>query len=71
MSHTCRTGKHGWTDPINAERCCSGEWIRVMRHIHNTADLDTDGRVYLYGDPQTVYGWIRSPTTTKQEDVLC
>ena len=66
MSHTCRTGKHGWTDPVNAERCCSGEWERVSRHIDDIADLDTEGRVYQFNTP-LVRCWIR-PTTTKQEE---
>ena len=66
MSHTCRTGKHGWTDPINAERCCSGEWERVSRHVDDIADLDEDGRVYQYHTP-FVRGWIRPPTTKQEE----
>ena len=65
MNHTCRTGKHGWTDPVNAERCCSGEWERVSRHVDDIADLDTEGRVYQFNTP-LVRGWIRPPAT-KQE----
>ena len=66
MSHTCHTGKHGWTDPANAERCCSGEWVRVQRPVNDCEDLDKAGRVYLHGLP-FVHGWIRPPTTKQEE----
>ena len=66
MNHTCRTGKHGWTDPVNAERCCSGEWERVLRPVNDAEDLDKEGRVYQHSTP-FVYGWIKPPNTKQEE----
>ncbi len=58
----CQSGKHEWTNPASAERCCSPHWRRELRpHAGPHADtdgLDPEGRVYVHGEPM-VRGWVR------------
>jgi len=53
----CTSCRHEWSTPLDAARCCSPDWLRVMRHIDNAADLAPDGRHYRRDLP-FVYGWI-------------
>ncbi len=52
----CRSGRHVWSDPLDAERCCSPRWRWVVRYRHSAADIDPRGR----RDDGTclVYGWM-------------
>ncbi len=55
----CRSENHEWTDPLCAERCCSGEYRREMRHRDDAGDLLPEGRTYRRDLP-FVYGWVRT-----------
>ena len=57
MPTKCQSGRHHWTDPRDAARCCSPEWRRELRIWGDHDDLDPEGRRY---DPQGfVHGWVK------------
>jgi len=52
----CRSGRHVWTDPLDAERCCSPEWRRMVVFSHQSDRLDPLGRVR--DDVGLIHGWV-------------
>jgi len=63
----CRTGLHEWGSPLDAERCCSRRWERVMRPADDCDDLDREGRNYR-SDMPFVYGWVPVNDDIKDEE---
>ena len=57
----CKSGKHEWTDQVDAERCCNPEWERQGRPLaFGIEDMDQDGRRFVVtGGLMWVYGWVR------------
>ena len=44
----CKSGKHEWTDQVDAERCCDPAWERQGRPLaFGIEDMDQDGRRFV------------------------
>jgi hypothetical protein len=55
----CKSGKHEWTEALDASRCCSAYWRRDMRMRGQEDDLDPAGRqVVTAGGVVFVWGWV-------------
>lgn len=55
----CQSGRHEWTDPIGAERCCDPDWTRELRFGY--ADMiegdDDEGITVVHGGGGLMYVW--------------
>ena len=54
----CKSGRHEWTAPLDAGRCCSAYWRREVRPRDEAGDLDPRGRIY--GETGLVHGWVKT-----------
>ena len=55
----CQSGKHEWTDPVSAERCCSKDWHRTRRAVKDVDELDPQGRFHCGNGIWA--GWVYLP----------
>jgi hypothetical protein len=63
----CRTGRHYWSEPLDATRCCSGEWRRALRMRGDEQDLDSRGRRIVCAQGRTwVAGWLPAAAATER-----
>jgi hypothetical protein len=67
----CRSGKHEWSDPIDASRCCCCYWRRVMVPRGEEETLDRHGRHPITCDGFVfVYGWVQTEDGRKLTTAL-
>jgi hypothetical protein len=58
----CQSGRHEWTDQVDAERCCDPGWLRVFVSADERESLDPMGRREILVDGALmVRGWITRP----------
>lgn len=52
MSYMCKSGRHAWTQPEDADKCCNG-WRRELRvaqqTLHETLPQDARSVSYVAG----------------------
>ena len=63
----CQSGKHDWTDPRDAARCCSGAWARrLVPWGENPSYLDPETvRFHVSPDGSYYTGWARVDPPSK------
>lgn len=55
----CLSGKHEWSDPTSAQRCCAPAWRRVLRRSDEVTPGEApDGAIYVDGE-SLVWVWCR------------
>lgn len=57
----CYSGKHEWSDPTSAQRCCNPRWSRELRYGMSDLQPDDDhhGIVVVHGGGGLIKVWRR------------
>jgi len=66
----CCSGKHEWSDPVSASRCCHPDWSRELRYgMSDRLPGDAeDGATVVHGGGGMCWVWHYLPSKTKQTE---